>query len=242
MIHYHGTPLGGKKADTIKFIAGRHVLVPWTYQSDLAVVREFASSFVLDNGAFTHWRKGTSPKCWSEYYDWVAENMTYPNFDWALIPDVIDGDEEQNDLLLASWPSELLCVGVPVFHFHESMDRLGRLARDYHRIALGSSGQYAKPGSSSWWSRMEEIMSVLCNKEGRPICKIHGLRMLDQKIVSMVPLSSADSTNAAQNGNRKGKQMNCSTIMGKLTIATRIESVLPPSSWEPSQNQECLFV
>ena len=46
---------------------------------------------------------------------------------------------------------------------------------------------------------MSEAMEVICDAEGRPKCKLHGLRMLDGKITSRLPLSSADSTNVGRN-------------------------------------------
>tara|TARA_Y100001951_G_C11030011_1_gene124445 strand:+ start:72 stop:371 length:300 start_codon:yes stop_codon:yes gene_type:complete len=43
---------------------------------------------------------------------------------------------------------------------------------------------------------MAQVMEEICDKQGRPICKLHGLRMLAIEIIKHVPLSSADSTNA----------------------------------------------
>jgi hypothetical protein len=42
-------------------------------------------------------------------------------------------------------------------------------------------------------------MDAICDEEGRPTCKLHGLRMLDPTIFSQLPFASADSTNVAQN-------------------------------------------
>jgi hypothetical protein len=46
---------------------------------------------------------------------------------------------------------------------------------------------------------MSEAMTVVCDSDGRPRCKLHGLRMLNPKVFSQIPLSSADSTNVARN-------------------------------------------
>jgi hypothetical protein len=46
---------------------------------------------------------------------------------------------------------------------------------------------------------MAEIMEVVCDIEGFPRVKLHGLRMLDPVLFSHVPLSSADSCNVARN-------------------------------------------
>lgn len=53
---------------------------------------------------------------WKPYQDWVALWATHPGFDFALIPDVIDGNETENDALVGSW--SLGTAGVPVWHMH----------------------------------------------------------------------------------------------------------------------------
>lgn len=66
---------------------------------------------------------------------------------WAVIPDVIDGDEDANNALLVSWSLRGLPKGAPVWHLHESLDRLQRLAAGYERVCFGSSGSYAQIGT-----------------------------------------------------------------------------------------------
>src|SRR6185295_12566351 len=116
-------------------------------------------------------------------------------FDWCLIPDVIDGDEYENDQMIIRWNMAYMgLVGVPVWHLHESLERLKGLAERFQRVALGSSGQFAEVGNERWWHRMGEAMAVVCDERGRPRVKLHGLRMLNPTVFSHVPLSSADST------------------------------------------------
>ena len=145
MIHYHGTPIGGTRIDVARFLVGRHALVPFPRQDDLGVVADTCQSFVFDNGAFSAWRKGKPVEDWRPYYEWVAEWNAHPAFDWALVPDVIDGTEEENDALVAEWPRELR--GVPVWHMHESFERLVRLCATWSTVALGSSGIWKTPGT-----------------------------------------------------------------------------------------------
>jgi hypothetical protein len=58
MIHYHGTPIGGSRQETARFLMGRHALVSFMYPADMPVVAEVTQSFILDNGAYTVWKKG----------------------------------------------------------------------------------------------------------------------------------------------------------------------------------------
>ena len=95
---------------------------------------------------------------------------------------------------------------VPVWHMHESLERLERLAAMFPRVALGSSGQWREPGTDDWRVRMHQAFSVLCDEHGRPQVKLHGLRMMDPTIFSHFPFSSVDSTNIVRNCSRTAKQ------------------------------------
>lgn len=195
MIHYHGLPMTPKLA-MLRAMRSRHVMVSFEYPSQINDAAEIAQSFVLDNGAFSAWRAGRAAN-FDGFVEWVDHWRFHPGFDWALIPDVIDGTEEDNDALLRRWP--FARHSVPVYHLHESLERLNRLVLEYPRVALGSSGVYAQPGNDAWWARMSEVMRVACDSDGRPITKLHGLRMLDPVLFSHLPLASADSCNVARN-------------------------------------------
>lgn len=195
MIHYHGLPMT-PLADMLRAMRGRHAMVSFEDHRQIEEACEICQSVVLDNGAFSAWRSKRAHD-FAGYVAWAAMWLKHPCVEWCVIPDVIDGSEEQNDEMLAAWtlPRE---VSVPVYHFHESLNRLDRLTA-YPRIALGSSGEYSDPGSNAWWHRMAEIMEVLCDADGMPRVKLHGLRMLDPVLFSHLPLSSADSCNVARN-------------------------------------------
>ena len=199
MKHFHGTPIGGSRNDVARFLKGRHALVPFPRQDDIGVVAEVCQSFVFDNGAFSAWKRGL-PMDVTGYVAWVKDWCRHPGFEWALIPDVIDGDEAANDALVLEFEaSGLALYGVPVWHLHESLERLLRLCENWPTVALGSSGRWSTPGTAGWWSRMSEALGAACDAHGRPIAKLHGLRMLDPEIFTRLPLASADSTNAALN-------------------------------------------
>ena len=232
MIHYHGTPIGGARQDAARFLAGRHALVPFPRQDDMGIVAEACQSFVFDNGAFSAWKRGLQLD-FDGYIRWVDDWHKHPGFDWALIPDVIDGDEDANDALLEMWPQHL--AGVPVWHLHESLERLQRMAGTYRIVALGSSGQWSSPGTGAWWKRMGAALDAICDDQGRPACKLHGLRMLDPAVFQMLPLSSADSTNAAVNGgsvSRFGMYVPPTAGQRAQVIADRIESHNSAAVWQ----------
>lgn len=227
MIHYHGTPIGGSKQDAAKFLIGRHALVPFSYQVDLPIVLDVCQSFCLDNGAFTAWKKGGTVD-FDSYFAWVNSVRQHPSFDWCLIPDTIDGTEADNCDLVMKWlrigPK---AKGVPVWHMHESLEWLEWMVDRFEWVALGSSGQWSTPGTEAWWKRMNGAMGVICDSEGRPKCKLHGLRMLNPDIFTRLPLSSADSTNAAVNcGSLKrfGMYLPPTSSQRAAVIAERIES------------------
>jgi len=60
VIKYHGAPIGGKTTDAAELLRGRHGLVSIAHPEQLNVVLENCQSFVLDNGAFSEWKKSGS--------------------------------------------------------------------------------------------------------------------------------------------------------------------------------------
>lgn len=54
MIHYHGTPIGGNRQDAVRFLAGRHALVPFPRQDDVGIVADTckASSSTMERLAY----------------------------------------------------------------------------------------------------------------------------------------------------------------------------------------------
>ena len=197
---YHGLPAWPETA-AARTIRGGAAFIPWLRPEQLALALSIAQSFAVDCSAFSAWKSGNPIMDWEPYYEWIAELHRYPQFDFAVIPDVIDGSEEENDALIEKWPWRNTAphVGAPVWHMHESLERLERLALKWPRICLGSSGEFATVGTQAWWNRMAEAMDVVCDRDGRPVCKLHGLRMLNPEVFTRLPLASADSTNVAQN-------------------------------------------
>lgn len=249
MIHFHGLPIWPTTA-AARVTTNGHAFVSFHRPEQLGLVLESASSFAVDNGAFSAWKSGEPITDWNPFYEWVAELHRYPQFDFAVIPDVIDGDEAANDALLAEWPwrDRARHVGAPVWHLHESLERLERLALAWPRICLGSSGDFATIGTQAWWNRMAKVMDVVCDRDGRPVCKLHGLRMLDPAVFTRFPFASADSTNIAQNvgidQKWKGTYLPTNKEARAQVLRERIESQQSPTFWvrAAAPIQEQLFM
>jgi hypothetical protein len=240
VIHYHGTPIGGGRVDAARFLAGRHAFISAAYPQDLPVAAEVCQSFALDNGAFTAWKAGGVIDV-PAFVAWVEEWCLHPAFDWAIIPDVIDGTSADNDAEIESWIGTAVAdYGVPVWHLHEPVERLSSLACTWDRVALGSSGDFATVGSLAWWARMGEAMRAVCDEQGRPTAKLHGLRMLDPAVFSRLPLASADSTNAGRNclaSGRWGSYMPPTAAQRADVIASRIEAHQSAAVWTEGNKQ-----
>lgn len=235
MIVYHGTPFGGDRAGVTRFLSGRHALIPFPRQEDCETAFDVCQTVVFDNGAFTAWKQGEPITDWSGYYEWCREWCRHPAFAWAIIPDVIDGSEEDNDALLNEWDDTI--DGVPVWHLHESMERLDRLCQ-WPRICLGSSGQYGTTGTPRWWKRMIEAMNVITDSDGKPRTRLHGLRMAAGEYTSRFPFASVDSTNVAQNASllpRFGSYAAPQRWQRAEAIAYRMESFETAAFWDRNQ-------
>lgn len=231
MMHYHGTPITPRVK--LHELAGRSFCVPWSDPRDLAVCHEIGQSVMLDNGAFTFWRHPHKRKGeWSAFYAWVEPWLDYWTT-WAVIPDVIDGDERANDALVDEWPFGRR--GAPVWHLHESVDRLVRLASEWPLVCLGSSGAFAKVGDAAWHARMVTAMNQLCG-DGPPPCALHMLRGLNVARKSSYPFASADSSSIAQN--HAGNNTRNTPRKDVNTMADHIDSHQCPARWYVRAEQQ----
>ena len=169
MIHYHGTPITPRTA--LASMAGRHFCVSFAHPGDLQWCLQHGASVMLDNGAFSAWTRGAATD-WRAFYAW-AEVARHPH--WLVIPDVIDGSAEDNDALLRDCPAPRE-YAAPVWHMHESLDRLRRLASEWPRVCIGSSGEYRAPGSAAWGARIDAAWDEIERSGARPW--VHMLRAM----------------------------------------------------------------
>lgn len=194
-IHYHGTPITPNKV-LIEEMAGAHFCVSFAAPSQVKLCHQLGQSVMLDNGAFSVWKRGHEAD-WDAYYEWCGQWLNYPTT-WAVIPDVIVGDEADNDALLKQWPFQ--DRGAPVWHMHESICRLERLIGQFPRVCIGSSGEYAEVMSDSWQKRMDEAWRRLGSCVTPNIHMLRGLQLIRERW----PFASVDSTDIARNHNRDG--------------------------------------
>ena len=241
MIAYIGTPITPVEA-CAKVLFGRHALVSFHHPTQIQLVASTAESFIIDNGAFSSWRSGQPVTDWTNYYAWSEEWLHHPACDWAIIPDIIDGDERANDALIAQWPHK--DRGAPVWHMHEDIKRLKRLCTFHRRVCIGSSAQFSTPGTDNWWRRIEQALNAICIN-GSPPSKLHGLRMLRRDIVESIPFSSADSAMIALTIGRdnqwKGTYLPESRVSKAVVLAMRSDGMISPASWTSRPEQLNLF-
>lgn len=192
-IHYHGTPISPRS--TLLLLKGFSFCVSYLDRRDVGVCHAIGQHVMLDNGAFSVWRRGVAVD-WTGYYDWASEWFSAKRSTWAVVPDVIEGDADANDELLRQWPHGRV-RGAPVWHMHEPISRFLRLADGWERVCVGSSAQYSNVGSAPWRRRMTEAFNSLAPNGVVPV-RIHMLRGL-KMAGSEFPFHSVDSANIARN-------------------------------------------
>lgn len=220
-MHYHGTPISPRQR--LLSLAGRCFCVSFAEPRDIEVAHEIGQSVMLDNGAFSVWKRGETPD-WPGYYEWCSRWLAWRTT-WAVIPDVIDGDVDENDLLIAEWPHG--DRGAPVWHMHEPIDRLCALAADWPRVCIGSSGRWRTLGTPDWHRRMARAMDALCGAGAAPTW-LHMLRGTAQAD-GPYPFASVDSTDIAQNAWREGNT--------PQAMADRWDAIQCGAVWTPTGEQ-----
>lgn len=237
-VHYHGGPLWGGDELIKALYEDSGALVSFRRPEQLPKIAKLKCKIMLDNGAFSTWKakKGNEDfdwdKHWTNYYLWVLK--WFSRIDHFIIPDVIEGTEDENDRLVWRCPDFMKSKAIPVWHSDESLDRLGRLCDSFDYVAIGCCGESKKIRSPSWVKRMDEVFSFLY-VENNYITKIHGLRMLDGRVLSKYPFGSADSTNVAINTPKT--KVRLPIVTDKLhrvaIMKAAIEKVKPPTvdSW-----------
>lgn len=225
MIHYHGTPITPRRV--LQELAGHNFCVSFSAPGDLAECHRIGQTVMLDNGAYNAWKQGGTPD-WEAWAEWVEPWLDYPTT-WAVLPDVIDGDETDNDRLLAEY-AWLTSATAPVWHLHESITRLQRLCDTYSRVCFGSSGVYSTVGTEPWRRRVTEAFDAIASPAGR-VPWIHMLRGMSMS-GDVFPFASVDSTDVARNHHLKRNH---------VRMAKQWDALQPPGRWV-THRQEKLVV
>lgn len=193
---YHGGPITPNAAAIAAWRDGA-AMISYAHPQQMELAMEYAAEVAVDNGAYSFWKTGGSVDI-AGYLKFVELWRKHPAFGWCLIPDVIDGSEDENTGMIQDWPLQNY-ISVPVWHMHESLDKLGWLCDEFPRVAIGSSGEFAVIGTERWKSRIAAAMGVCCDSDGYPVTGLHGLRQMDNDVTSNVPYRSTDSCNIARN-------------------------------------------
>ena len=90
MIHYHGTPIT-PRVELYK-MSGKHFCVSFYRPDDIDICLQTGQSVMLDNGAFSAFKKGEKLN-FKNYYNWLEDKLGHPH--WCVIPDIIDGSISQ---------------------------------------------------------------------------------------------------------------------------------------------------
>ncbi len=193
-VHYHGTPLSPRSA--LLTLAGKHFCVPFSDPRDADVCVQIGQSVMWDNGAYSAFTQGT-PLNVPAFYAWVEPRLAHPH--WAVVPDIIDGDVDEQRAQIATWPFPKF-LGAPVWHTGLPIDWLLELADKWPRVCFGSSGRYWQIGSSDWCRRTDEAFNALAQRHTH-LPWIHMLRGM-QCVGRRWPFTRVDSTDIGRNHTR----------------------------------------
>lgn len=224
-LKYHGTPITPNAV--LYSLAGKCFCVSHARPDQVERVHEIGQSVMLDNGAFSAFTKGKKTD-WPGYYAWCDRWLDYPTT-WAVIPDAIDAGSQEQDALLREWPHG--DRGAPVWHMDEPLDRLLRLADEWPRVCIGSTGDFWRILADPWCARMDECWNELARRHRRPpwVHMLRGMQLVEREW----PFASVDSTDVAQNHNRP---QNTARAM-----ADRWDAANCPATWTIRERHPELF-
>ena len=204
-----GTPVTPKAL--FPSLAGSSFCVSHADPRDLDRAIEFVGEdeiLVLDNGAFSHWKKGKGAIDRNKFWTWANAAQARSPQAIAVIPDVIEGSEHEN-LLELSWAiredagalADFPERPMSIWHLNESLHFLAPPARPMNFAGSGSCAEFdVQTKKADYLARIREASDVLDQVERdfnrRPW--IHLMRGLGV-LAELTRFESADSTNVAVN-------------------------------------------
>lgn len=223
-VHYHGTPITPRAI--LETLAGACFCISHAAPNDVKRCHEIGTSVMLDNGAFSVWKRGhvmDVPAFWSWALPWLDCPTT-----WAVIPDVIGGDWRETAKLISAAPRLPAHKISPVWHLHDPLDRLKDLCDMFPRVCFGSSEQYAEVGSDMWHQRVGEAFDAL--QPHHQYAQVHMLRGLQCVTGMPYPFYSVDSTDIARN--------HCNKRMTAADMRSRWDGMQCPIRWTPQPKEQ----
>lgn len=190
------------------------------------------SILLVDNGAFSHWKGGGAMTLdyIEAYEEWANDILARCDQAVAVIPDTIDGCEQDNiDLVNESLLDRDRAM--PIWHMHESLEYLLWLCESFNYIGIGSSGQFKDPGTPAWHARMTEAFAAIAQYEidtGNHRPRIHLMRA--QSFAHLYPVDSSDSTNVAMNHSRQLKKSGHTIAQTAARVDGRIQASAGPQA------------
>lgn len=229
VMHYHGTPI--TPAAVLYTLAGKNFCVSHARPDQVERVHEIGQSVMLDNGAFSKWKRGYAVD-WNDYYAWCDRWLNYPTT-WAVIPDEIGGGSQEQDALVRDWPHGHR--GAPVFHLdadlQQPIGRALRLLDEWPRVCVGWAEKDLAILSDPYRRSMDALWNEIARRHARTpvVHKLRGMQLCGQEW----PFASVDSTDVAQNHNRP---QNTARAM-----ADRWDALQCPATWTPRVAHPDLF-
>ena len=221
----HGTPITPRAG--LEQMAGKSFCVSFADARDLETcirLQDPKGMLMLDNGAFTHWRKGKGAIDRRAYFAWANAAQARCAAAVAVIPDVIGGDEATNWMEAAyavrqeaRYPERLMFV----WHMDDSLEQLEKACRLFNFVAIGSCAAFdVQKNRKAYIARLRQANATINYVEAfhgrRPwIHLMRGTAMFAKAI----RFESADSSNVARNHCRTKGQANHIAAM-----AARIEA------------------
>ena len=163
---------------------------------------------MLDNGAFSHWRKGQGAIDRGAFWEWANYACFRCPQAVAVVPDVIEGSERDNLLEcsyalrdgFAEFPERTMAV----WHLDDSLGQLETFCRLFNFVAFGSCAQFdVARKRRDYLARMREASAIVDQVERehgrRPW--LHLMRGLDV-FPDLIRFESADSASIAINHHR----------------------------------------
>lgn len=143
--------------------------------------------FMLDSGAYSAWTKGVTINI-DEYCEFIKKHSDVISH--YIVLDVI-GDAEKS-LEAQKYMESKGLHPLPVFHQGEDWKYLDYYANNYDYICISPLSYSAGGGSMVNW--LDKCFADhVCDKNGYPKCKVHGLGLTTVKMLLRYPWYSVDS-------------------------------------------------